>query len=431
MSLNQQSLRVQLQYMRKKHTFIMLPLILLCFFSAITPIFARSSIISPLPLPSEKFVDIDERSCSDSCLKKLYTQGYIFSFLAKFNQTTSDKKLLQYFSEALAELNGVQVREPGSQKYFKIALLIPKQLVGRYSVSIANTVLAYLMARDIEFDFEVFDCIDENIANLESSYSRIIQKNFDFVIAMLSYQGTQNLIEYGNILYPTYIPTINKERFAQDKNIKIPDNLYFGGISYKQQIETIMPLLKNLSILEYADDSQIGKYLSGLFTEYAPNIRHRRSLSNQDASHFIKTLLPTERSYFTNAALMLNTAAPKTGLILSQMDYSQRAPKIYVSTQINFNPIILQLASPASRRNFYVVSSIGTTDAHLIEYAALLNNDLRYDWVSYATSLGVEFGLKMNSRGIKSYFGENIRDKQVEYQNRIYTTNETNFILVE
>ena len=97
MSLNQQSLRVQLQYMRKKHTFIMLPLILLCFFSAITPIFARSSIISPLPLPSEKFVDIDERSCSDSCLKKLYTQGYIFSFLAKFNQTTSDKKLLQYY----------------------------------------------------------------------------------------------------------------------------------------------------------------------------------------------------------------------------------------------------------------------------------------------------------------------------------------------
>lgn len=393
-------------------------------------LFAKSSIISPIPPPQEKILDIDEHSCSDGCLKKLYTNGYIFSFLAKFNTNTTDKKVLHYFSQALAQLSGIEPQDPSNGEHFRIALLIPKQMVGRYSVSVANTILAYLIARNIDFDFQVFDSIDESKANLESTYLRIIQSNANFVIAMLGPTGVQNLIDYDNLIYPTYIPTINKERLSQDIIDKLPENLYFGGISYKEQFQALQPLMQDMPLIEYADDSQIGSYLTTLFTELDGNIIHQRSLSNQEASQFNKTL-QKETSYFPGAALILNTSAPKTGLILSQIELNEDTPRIYLSTQINFSPIILQLASPKARENLFVASSIGTIDTNLMEYASLLNTNLRYDWVSYATSLGVEFGLRTIAKDSKALFSESMRDKQIQYQNRIWTTKEANFILAK
>lgn len=395
-----------------------------------TSLHARSSIISPLPLPQEKILDIDEHNCSDSCLKKLYTNGYIFSFLAKFTPGTTDKKLLQYFSEAMAQLNGAEVREPSGSAQFRVALLIPKQLVGRYSVSVANTILAYLITRGVDFDFQVFDSIDESKENLESTYMRIIQSGADFVIAMLGPVGAEHLIGYENLIYPTYIPTINKERLSPELLARLPENLYFGGISYKEQFETLLPLAKGAPIVEYTDDSQIGGYLSALFSSFNQPVSRKRVLSAQDASQFSKTL-NTEERYFADAAIVLNTAAPKTGLILSQIELSDESPKVYLSTQINFNPIILQLASPKSRENLLVVSSIGPLDTALMEYSFLLNNDLRYDWVSYATSIGVEFGLKMITKDGRSLFGEGMQDQQIRYQNRLWSTKDSSFVLAK
>ena len=395
-----------------------------------TSLHAKSSIISPLPLPQEKILDIDEHTCGDGCLKKLYINGYIFSFLAKFTPGTADKKLLQYFSEAMAQLNGAEVQISSDKAHFKVALLIPKQLVGRYSVSVANTILAYLITRNIDFDFQVFDCVDESRENIESGYMRVIQSNADFVIAMLGPVGTEHLIAYENLIYPTYIPTINKERLSPELLAKLPGNLYFGGISYKEQFETLLPLIKGEPIVEYTDDSQIGSYLSMLFASFNQPISRKRTLTSQEASQFSKTL-SSEETCFADAALILNTAAPKTGLILSQIELSEKSPKAYLSTQINFNPIILQLASPKSRENLFVVSSIGTIDTALMEYAFLLNNDLRYDWVSYATSIGVEFGLKMITKDGRSLFGEGMQDQQIRYQNRLWTTQGSNFVLAK
>ena len=393
-------------------------------------LYAKSSIISPIPPPQEKILDIDEHSCSDSCLKKLYTNGYIFSFLAKFNTNTTDKKVLRYFSEALAQLSGIEPQDSSSGDHFKIALLIPKQLVGRYSVSVANTILSYLIARNIDFDFQVFDSIDESKENLESTYLRIIQSNANFVIAMLGPTGVQNLIDYDNLIYPTYIPTINKERLPQGVIDRLPENLYFGGISYEEQFQALLPLMQDMPLIEYTDDSQIGSYLSTLFSSLEERVIHQRSLSNQEASQFTKTL-QQETPYFPGAALILNTSAPKTGLILSQIELSNEPPRVYLSTQINFSPIVLQLASPKSRENLFVVSSIGIIDTNLMEYAFLLNNDLRYDWVSYATSLGVEFGIRTITKDSKQLFSESMRDKQIHYQNRIWTTKGANFVPVK
>lgn len=331
----------------------------------------------------------------------------------KTTQTQQDSEILEYDYE--------QNFKKSKKSAFRVALFIPKQLVGRYSVNISNTILAYLIARGIDYEFEMFDCIDENPRNLKTHYNRI--SDFHLVIAILSQQGVENLIDSVRISYPTYIPTINKERISKSA----PRNLYFGGISYKEQLEMLLPLMQDARIVEYGDDSQIGSYLTSLFSSYHLNPLRQRTINNQDASNFTK-ILPQESAYFAGANLLLNTSASKSGLLLSQIRYSTRTPKRFLSTQVNFNPTILQLSTPQSRQNFFVVNAIWDSDTRLKEYATLLNSDLQYDWVSYATCIGVEFGLSLYERGFKRYFDEQIQSNQVQYKNRIFTTNDSAFI---
>lgn len=316
-----------------------------------------------------------------------------------------------------------KILKKSKRSAFKVALLIPKQLVGRYSVNISNTILAYLIARGIDYEFEMFDSVDESSRNLKTHYDRIKQGSFHLVIAILSQQGVENLIDSVWITYPTYVPTINKERIARST----PRNLYFGGISYKEQLDMLLPLMRDARVVEYGDDSQIGLYLTNLFNTYNLSPTRQRTINNQDASNFTR-MLPQEAPYFAGQNLLLNTSASKSGLLLSQIRYSARAPKRFLSTQVNFNPTILQLSMPSSRRNFFVVNAIGESDKKLNEYATLLNSDLQYDWVSYATCIGMEFGLSLYERGFKRYFEESMQSNQIQYKNRIFTTNESAFI---
>ena len=339
---------------------------------------------------------------------------------SKSAQIAQNQQIQEILGE---EYEDERILKKSKKSAFRVALLIPKQLVGRYSVNISNTILAYLIARGIDYEFELFDSIDESSRNLKTHYDRIKQGNFHLVIAILSQQGVENLIDSVWITYPTYVPTINRERIARST----PRNLYFGGISYKEQLDMLLPLMRDARVVEYGDDSQIGLYLTNLFNTYNLSPTRQRTINNQDASNFTR-MLPQEAPYFAGQNLLLNTSASKSGLLLSQIRYSARTPKRFLSTQVNFNPTILQLSMPSSRRNFFVVNAIGESDKKLNEYATLLNSDLQYDWVSYATCIGVEFGLSLYERGFKRYFEESMQSNQIQYKNRIFTTNESAFI---
>lgn len=410
-----------------------LKMIICAAFMGFVPILvgAKSYIISPIPPPSETILDISDKECNEGCLKRLYNRKMFFSFLAKFNPKTTDKKLLPYYTDALAQINSIDNKNNsiGGKKspYFKIALLIPKQILGQYSATLSNTILAYLMAKNIDFEFEVFNCINENPDNINITYSKITQSNPHFIIAILTHQGAQSLISSANIVYPTYLPTINKERIEGENP---PRNLYFGGISYKKQIELLYSLAKNSNVVEYNDEGQIGVYLSSLLDDYDFNITQIRTVSNQDASHF-SAQLKADEHLLQGATLFLNTSASKSGLILSQLGYFNKEPKRFLSTQINFSLTLLQLAPPQNRKNFFVVSSIGKINPQLIEYASLLNSDLKYDWVSYSTALGVELGLEIEKINKGRYFREAIKSSQVEYQNFLYTTRGYSFVPIK
>ena len=50
----------------------------------------------------------------------------------------------------------------------KIALLVPQKVIGRYASSVSNSIISYLLFRDIDFQFEVFDSkTEDDLAILE------------------------------------------------------------------------------------------------------------------------------------------------------------------------------------------------------------------------------------------------------------------------
>ncbi|MDO7252839.1 hypothetical protein [Helicobacter cappadocius] len=405
----------------------------LCMFLVLgsCSIFAKSYIISPLPLPKQEVVDITIDKCNEKCLEKLYSEGKIFSFVAKFKNDTHNIQLRANLAVALSEIDSFMqssMYQDIKNSQIKIALLIPKKIVGRYSVASIDTILAYLMTRGGDFNFKVFDSGGESPSDLSEAYSRIEQEKYEFVIALLTQAGVENFIESTYVSIPTYIPTINKNQLINPS--RLPSKLYFGGIDYKAQMQTIVTLAGSNPIVEYDDDSPVGLSLSETLDEMDSNIAYKSTISSQEAATFAKNL-SFQEDFLQDSVIVLNTPVVKSGLMLSQLGFSKKKPLKILSTQINYNPSLLMLVLPKDRQNLYIINAIGNTNQKLIEYGSLLSSDLRYDWVNYSTAIGVEMFFNLKDPKINKFFSELINDNQVQYNNTIYRTRGSIFEPIE
>lgn len=386
-----------------------------------TQLFSKSYIISPLPLPKQEVIDTTPNNCNEKCLQKLYNDGKIFSFVAKFKNDTQNIQLRANLAVALSQIDSFMQSSVYQNTLkttgIKIALLVPKKIVGRYSVATIDTILAYLMTRGVNFDFKVFDSIDEDSENLNQTYNKIEQEHYNFVIAILTQDGVKNFVQSTYITRPTYIPTINKNQL---NDIKLPNNLYFGGIDYTAQMKALLTIAKDSPIVEYDDDSTVGSTLGNiLYNLDSGNIIFRDVVSSKQAATFSQNL-KNQKEFLKDNIVILNTPVVKSGLMLSQMGFLEEPPSKILSTQINYSPSLLMLVQPKDRQNLYVMNSIGNTNQKLIEYGSLLSSDLRYDWVNYSTAIGVEMFFDMQNPKIDKYFSELISNHQVEYDNILY-----------
>lgn len=392
---------------------------------------AKSYIISPLPAPKEEVLDIDATTCNEDCLWDLYDEGLLFSFVAKFDPKIKDYDLRAKLAQTLNTL-GVFMRENFFKKIqdtkkIKIALLVPKDIVGRYSAVGINTILAYLTSRNISFSFEVFDSKTEDVQNIRQTYAEIKQNKFDCIVALLTTEGVENLLKETTVSLPTYIPTVNK---SQVKVSQIPEKLFFGGIDYKEQIKILASLARNEEIVEYDDASTIGTNLGLLAQNEGFNIVSQEAITNEKAARFSQEIKNQEKK-LAGRSVLLNIPVIKTGLILPQIGFLEMKPLMFLSTQINYNPSLLILLKAKDRQNFYVVNSISKTNDHLVEYGLLLGSDFQYDWVSYSIGIGVELLFLNQGDKVSKYFSETIEDSQVKYENKIYKTLKNNFVEIK
>lgn len=323
--------------------------------------------------------------------------------------------------EIISQFSNISPQSP-----LKIALMMPKKIIGRYSVATIDTILAYLSARGKDFEFEVFDCGDEEEQSIQNIYQQIYSQDYQFIIAIFTTKGAYESSKLP-LKIPLYIPTVNKTQIDFDPSLS--PLLFFGGISYEDQINELLKFQSGTHTIAYNDDSPVGERLSLLLQEKIPQIQEQ-TITNEIAATFSKSK-KTQEELIYQADVFLNTPVVKTGLLLSQIGYFRKKASSFLSTQINYNPSLSILTQQRDRENLYIASSIGESDQKLIEYASLLNSDLKYDWVNYSTALGMEIFYRLIHPESLAYFKENILDNQMQYQVKIYQIDTKGFYEVK
>lgn len=304
----------------------------------------------------------------------------------------------------------------------KIALMMPKRIIGRYSSSTIDTILAYLATRGGDFELEIFDSKDEEEDSILQTYKEIEEGKFSFIIAIFTDIGAQELARL-KLTIPTYVPTVNTNQIDFD-----PSNspmLFFGGISYEDQISELLKLQNSEKIISYIDDSPIGERLGQILNDQI-EISSEEVITNEMAATFAKTA-KNQEALINKADIFLNTPVIKSGLLLSQIGYFKKKATSFFSTQINYSPSIIILTQKRDRKNLYIANSIGTTDQKLIEYGALLNSDLKFDWVNYSTAIGMEIFYRSLFPDTLSYFQEDFINNQIQYTTQIYSMDNKGF----
>ncbi|WP_205589734.1 transposase [Helicobacter sp. L8] len=392
---------------------------------------ARPRLLSPIP-PAPQIV-MPLEPCNDDCLRKLYARGQIFSFMARY-VSSQDAQLKDDYviindllNPTLAVATKPDKAQPTQGAVQKVALLVPKDVVGKYSNTAINAILAYLALQEQNFIFKVFDSKKEDPQSLKQAYEEIVQEHFPFVIALLTQNGVLNLISQTPLSLPTIVPSAHKDQL--EKRADLPSALIFGGIDFSQQVSMLVDLSQHRPLVLYNDDSFRGAMLGKSIQDLGAPILYQDTITFKKASTFSHELR-TQIPYFKEGVVVLNTPIVKTGLLLSQIGLLSKAkrPKMLLSSQINFNLALFMLTQERDRQHFYLTSAIGKINPYLEQYASILGVNLAYDWVGYTSVNALEHMLADTYHIAQRYFSEPLQNKQIVYTNTIYTPKGLGFV---
>jgi len=365
--------------------------------------FAKSDKLSHIPPAKSLFLNTDLEVCDMYCMQELIDKGQIFTFLSHYDSSNEEysslrsaysyyKRLFRVFDDAVLSI--------------RVAVIVPQKTIRRYASTTVNSVIAYLASKQNNFEIKVFNSMDEQEHSIIKVLNEIKNENFEYVIAPVTKLGAQTIIENADYLN-IYIPTVNKDVFDINKT-----NIVFGGIDYNKQVDELLKYA-NDRVAYFADGSDLSKSLNNLLIDKSPKIVYSKSISNSRVS--FKRMLRHNRK-LVKSSVFMNTPLVKTSLIASQLRVYGIRPYMMLSTQINYNPMLLTLTQYADRKNFYLANSIGKTTVEMEEVNSLLGHDIVYDWVNYSTSIGIDylytnFFVPTASRN----FSEAIIDNQVAY----------------
>lgn len=401
----------------KKLLFLLLPSI----------IFAQSFLLSNIPLPKTYVQDLDPYECNNQCLQDYLDHGKFFSFMAKAQHKLDDSTQNEARVMLISILN---LGSFNANTQLNIALLLPYKKIGKYASSTTNATFAYLITKSHPFMLKSYKVEDESQESLQTAINTIKADGFDYVIAPLTKEGAENLTKIQPELY-VYLPTINK----QDMNETSPYFTY-GAIDYKAQSDLLLKEAVSPLVI-FSDRSTTGKKLS-LYqkeqylhpkVEEAPTVDDANSSLMSDFFSVFSSKKVEEKKYeapqpsenqdeiidkkvinysvsrrrtnienylkdndkIIDASFMINTPIVKSGMIMAQLTlYDVNATNL-LSTQINYDPLLLSMTQYIDRKNMIIANSITQSDNVLIETNALLSNDIVYDWINYSTTVGVDY----------------------------------------
>lgn len=346
-------------------------------------IFAQSFMLSNIPLPKTYIQNLDPYECDEECMQEYLDEGMIFSFLAHAPNKLENMKQNE------ARVMFVSIFNLGSfhsTAQLKIALLLPYKKIGKYAASTTNASFAYLMTKGYPFMLRSYKVESEESEDLELVLEQIKADGFEYIIAPLTKKGADNIIAINPTLN-IYFPTINK------KNVNTSSPfLSFGAIDYTKQSDLLLQEAVSPLVI-FSDNSSTGKKLANHQKEEFLNPFNNRVVITNYLSRKTTNLESylKEKIGIVDGSFFLNTPIIKSGMILSQLTLYDVHPKHILSTQINYDPLLLSMTQYIDRKNMLVANSITKNNNILIETNSLLGNDIVYDWINYTTTIGVDY----------------------------------------
>jgi len=375
------------------------------------PIFALAQgyLISDIPLPKTYIQNLDPYPCDETCLQQYLDNDLILSFLSHANSRLKNKKQNEI------RLINISILNLGSNiinKKLRIALLLPYKKIGRYASTTTNASFSYLMAKNRFFELKSYKLNTESNEDIQKALLKIKKDKFNFVIAPLTQIGADEVAKI-NPQINIYFPTINK----QDADTISP-YLFYGGIDYRAQSNLLIKEAKSPLVIFY-DKSTIGKKLSQ-YEEAEFKNSDRLSYAKKRVIKFsipkrttnIKRQL--KRKSIQNGSFFINTPIIKSGMILSQLTLYDVNLTNILSTQVNYDPLLLSMTQYADRKKMIIANSITEENNVLIETNLLLGNDIVYDWINYTTTIGIDYFFHLLTNEEREYNIE-ILDNQMIY----------------
>jgi hypothetical protein len=336
-----------------------------------------SKYMSSIKLPKNIIINLDTKECNQECLVNNFNSGNIFNFLGNYKLENSSPEILSFYSKYKKQLN-VSTNEYS----LKLAVLIPKVVIGRYSQSTIQAILTYLISRDSDFEVKVFNCKTEDLESIKEQVSLIEEEGYKTVFSVFTKNGFENLKKIDTNL-KFLIPTVN------DDNLGANEKYILGGIDYKAQINRLFNYSSDKISIFY-DDSVISTKLTNDIMSLSKNM-NKRIYKNEISPKETKFNRVLRKSGVQNSTLFLNLPIVKSSLLLSSITHYNKAIKKVISTQINYNPLILELTQVKDRRNMLIANSIIKKNNLLEEYNSLFGVDITYDWINYTSTVVVDY----------------------------------------
>ncbi|TKI70406.1 hypothetical protein FCU45_03735 [Sulfurimonas crateris] len=380
-------------------------------------LFSKSFIVSDITIPKTDVQNLDPYPCNEECLQEHLENGHIFSFLAHARKKLEDDVLEARRQEYMAIFN---VKKVFTGSKLRIALLLPYKKIARYAASTTNASFAYLMSKNRPFELKSYKIEDESYDDIKEALQKIQKDGFSYVIAPMTQEG-EEIVSRIDPDINIFFPTINKK---DAKNAS--SYLYYGGIDYRAQSDLLLKEAISPLVI-FFDQSAIGEQLSE-YQEYAFSAKFADTVSNSmqatEKPTIIKFSIPQqttnlekqlkENEKINAASFFVNTPIIKSGMIISQLTlYDTNATNI-LSTQTNYNPLLLSMTQYQDRKDMIIANSITQNKDVLIETNSLLGNDIVYDWINYTTTVGIDYFAHLISGEAREYDIENV-DNQMIY----------------
>jgi hypothetical protein len=300
----------------------------------------------------------------------------------------------------------------------KVAFIYPSNLVSKYAKSSISTVSGYLSHQNSDYELIVIDTETENSGKIASAFQQVRDENIKNVIALFTPNsvGTLNNVVTSDL--KVYLPLIEKKDVSTSNN-----SLIFGSISYEDQIKKLSSYSSGSDVMFY-QDSNLGSKLKRAYESVVLDARFKREISKNENN--FKGIVTG--SGLSGSTLFLNTDIVKTSMILSQLRAYDVYPKVILSTQLNYDPLLMTLTQEQDREQFILANSIDVVDKELRDNVSTFGGNIQYEWVDYSTLVGINY----------LYYGKNsslvptkIENNQAMYNPRLFKCTEFGFLEIK